>query len=73
MNDSITAATRGYCELAEPKPLRSKRQRKRTPLPKLAFVFDCETTANDHTQRLTFGAWALYESSRIVKNTLRHR
>lgn len=61
MNDSITAATRGYCELAEPKPLRSKRQRKRTPLPKLAFVFDCETTANDHTQRLTFGAWALYE------------
>lgn len=61
MKDRIEAATRGYCELAQPKPPRKPRQRKRSPLPELAFVFDCETTANDHSQRLTFGAWALYE------------
>jgi len=59
MNDRIEAATRGYCELSDPKPPRKARQR--SPLPELAFVFDCETTANDHSQRLTFGAWALYE------------
>lgn len=61
MNDRIEAATRGYCELVEPKPPRNTRERKRSPLPDLAFVFDCEATANDHSQRLTFGAWALYE------------
>ncbi len=54
----VTEAIRGYCE--ETKPRVTTRQRKKTPLPAVALVFDTETTI-DAAQRLTFGGYALYE------------
>jgi hypothetical protein len=53
----VTEAVRAFCESM--KERKETHKRKKAPLPNTAIVFDTETTT-DASQRLTFGAYALY-------------
>lgn len=67
---TVTASVRGYCERVESETKNETKKRAvRTrvkELPRLALVFDTETTM-DSAQRLTFGSYALLQRTADMK------